>query len=46
MVKRWAAAAFLHAENNFRKLMGYRDLWMLSAALEAESDVGVTKEVA
>jgi transposase-like protein len=46
MVKRWAAASFLHAEKNFRKLMGYRDLWMLSAALEAESDVDVTKEVA
>lgn len=46
MVKRWAAAAFLHAEKNFRRLMGYRDLWMLSAALGAENDVDATKEVA
>jgi hypothetical protein len=43
---RAASTQFLHAEKNFRKLMGYRNLWMLSAALEAESDVDVTKEVA
>jgi transposase-like protein len=34
MVARWAAAAFLDAEKNFRKVMGYRDLWMLEAALK------------
>jgi len=33
MVARWAAAAFLDAEKNFRKVMGYRELWMLEAAL-------------
>ncbi|MGH9606983.1 MAG: IS256 family transposase [Terracidiphilus sp.] len=33
MVLRWAAAALLMTENNFRKVMGYRDLWMLEAAL-------------
>ncbi|MGH9400724.1 MAG: hypothetical protein ACRD2P_01300 [Terriglobia bacterium] len=33
MVLRWAAAALLMTENNFRKMMGYRDLWMLEAAL-------------
>ena len=31
---RWAAAAFLMTEKRFRKIMGYRDLWMLEAALE------------
>ena len=34
MVLRWAAAALLMTEKNFRKIVGYRDLWMLEAALE------------
>jgi hypothetical protein len=33
MVKRWAAAAFLAAEQSFRRILGYRDLWMLKAIL-------------
>jgi putative transposase len=33
MVKRWAAAAFLDAERSFRRILGYRDLWMLRAIL-------------
>jgi putative transposase len=33
MVKRWAAAAFLDAERSFRRILGYRDLWMLKAIL-------------
>ena len=33
MVCRWAAAAFLDTEKSFRKIMGYKDLWMLAAAL-------------
>ena len=33
MVLRWAASAFLIAEKNFRKIQGYRDLWMLKAVL-------------
>lgn len=33
MVRRWAAAGFLDAEKNFRKLMGYEHLWMLDAIL-------------
>ncbi len=37
MVLRWAAAAFLMTEKNFRKIQGYRDLWMLKAALEESS---------
>lgn len=32
MVLRWALAPLM-AGQNFRKLMGYRDLWMLKAAL-------------
>jgi putative transposase len=33
MVLRWTAAGFLQAEKGLRKLSGYRDLWMLQAAL-------------
>jgi len=37
MVLRWAAAALLMTEGNFRRIMGYRDLWMLEAALGRKS---------
>ena len=37
MVLRWAAAAFLITEKGFRKIQGYRDLWMLKAILEGSS---------
>jgi transposase-like protein len=33
MVLRWAAAAFVAAEAQFRRVTGYGDLWMLSSAL-------------
>jgi transposase-like protein len=33
MVKRWMASAFLATEKNFRKMMGYRELWALEAIL-------------
>ena len=35
MVLRWAASAFLATEKNFRRIQGYRDLWMLKAAVES-----------
>jgi len=44
MVLRWAAAAFLMTEKNFRKIMGYQDLWMLEAALERKKSEGQEKE--
>ena len=34
MVLRWCASALLATEKNFRRIMGYRDLWMLKAKLE------------
>jgi transposase-like protein len=34
MVLRWAATAYLETEQHFRKIIGYRDLWMLQAALD------------
>jgi putative transposase len=37
MVLRWAASAFLATEKQFRRIMGYRDLWMLKAYLDDDS---------
>jgi putative transposase len=34
MPARWSAAAFLHNEKSYRKIMGYRDLWALKAILD------------
>jgi putative transposase len=45
MVLRWAAAAFLLTEKSFRKIQGYRDLWMLKAALD-ENRGSLTRQVA
>lgn len=44
MVLRWAAA-LLMTEQRFRKIMGYRDLWMLKAALD-QNGVLVQQDVA
>ena len=33
MAVRWAAASFLDAEKNYRRVMGYRDFWMLKVHL-------------
>jgi putative transposase len=33
MVLRWMASAYLEAEKSFRRIQGYRDLWVLSVAL-------------
>jgi hypothetical protein len=34
MVERWAAASFLATEKNFRRIMGWKDLWQLEAIWE------------
>ena len=36
MVLRWVASAFLAAEQNFRRIQGYRDLWILKARLAGD----------
>ena len=36
MILRWAAAAYLETEKNFRRIMGYRDIWVLESALRPE----------
>ena len=38
LVLRGAASAFLATEKNFRRIQGYRDLWMLKAALENQME--------
>lgn len=34
MALRWAAASFVETEKNYRRIMGYEDLWMLKAHLD------------
>jgi transposase-like protein len=38
MAKRWAAAAMLATEKNFRRVMGYKDLWALKAILDGKNE--------
>jgi putative transposase len=47
MALRWGAASWLATEKNFRRLMGYKDLWMLKATLrESEQFPQPEREVA
>lgn len=39
MALRWTAAAFAAVEENFRRIMGHDDLWMLKAALDEPQQV-------
>jgi hypothetical protein len=34
MALRWAAATFVETEQNYRRIMGYQQLWMLKATLD------------
>jgi transposase-like protein len=45
MVGRWLASAFLRTEKNFRRIMGYRELWTLEAIL-SESQAATLQAVA
>jgi putative transposase len=38
MVLRWCASAMLATEKNFRRIMGYKQLWALEANLRAHDD--------
>ena len=38
MILRWAAAAYLETEKRFRRIMGYKSLWILEAALTEERE--------
>jgi putative transposase len=48
MVQRWVASSFLATEKNFRRIMGYKDLWALKAILDAkvEKHVAAKEKVA
>ena len=48
MVERWAAASFLATEKNFRRIMGWKDLWQLEAILgrKRSEDATAMQEVA
>jgi len=48
MVERWVAASFLATEKNFRRLMGWKDLWQLEVILgrEAMETAAVRQQVA
>jgi transposase-like protein len=39
MARRWMASAFLRTEKNFRKIMGYRELWTLETILSESQRV-------
>lgn len=45
-IQRWASAALLEAESNFRRIRGYRDLHRLVSALDALSSPTTTDKVA
>jgi putative transposase len=44
MARRWMASAFLRTEKNFRRIMGYKELWALEAIL-SESQAATQLEV-
>jgi hypothetical protein len=39
MAWRWMTSAFLRTEKNFRRIMGYRELWTLEAILNESQRV-------
>lgn len=41
MVLRWAAAAFIATEKSYRRILGYRKLWILKAHLDASQEPDV-----
>ena len=39
MALRWAAGAFIETEKSYRKILGYRQLWVLKAHLDDQEPV-------
>jgi putative transposase len=46
MVLRWVVGSFLATEKNFRRIMGWKDLWQLKAILGREEKSATKQEVA
>jgi hypothetical protein len=44
MVQRWVASSFLATEKNFRRIMGYKDLWALKAILDEKVEKDVSTQ--
>lgn len=44
MALRWAAASFVETEKNYRRITGYRHLWMLKAHLDEHEPVAEMKK--
>ena len=44
MAVRWTAAGYLQAEKSFRRIQGFRDLWVLAAALGRRKEESVVQE--
>lgn len=44
MALRWAAAGLMDTEKNFRKLLGYKLLWMLKAYLDEANDDNLAED--
>ena len=44
MVERWAAASFLATEKNFRRIMGWKDLWQLETILGRKGSEPATSQ--
>jgi len=45
MALRWAATAFVATEKHFRRLMGYKQLWILKSYLDGAQQVASTRKV-
>jgi hypothetical protein len=45
MTLRWAATAFVATEKHFRRIMGYKHLWMLKSYLDGAEKVAETRKV-
>ncbi len=43
IAKRWAAAAILATEKNFRRVMGHKDMWALKAILDGKIEKTVDR---
>jgi transposase-like protein len=44
MALRWAATAFLATEKNFRRIMGYKQLWILKSYLDGQDQVASNRK--
>jgi transposase-like protein len=45
MALRWAATAFLATEKNFRRIMGYKQLWILKSYLDGQDQIASNRKV-